>query len=44
MAELLVRAGIDSISLNPDSVLRTTIQILEIERTMFAREQARSLS
>lgn len=34
MAEFLVRLGIDSISLNPDTVLRTTIRILELERTL----------
>jgi len=32
IAEFLVNLGIDSISLNPDSVLRTTLRILEIER------------
>ncbi|NNL68296.1 MAG: phosphoenolpyruvate synthase, partial [Myxococcales bacterium] len=31
IAEFLVEAGIDSISLNPDSVLRTTRHILEVE-------------
>jgi pyruvate,water dikinase len=34
IAEFLVRLGIDSISLNPDTVLRTTVQILELERTL----------
>ncbi len=34
MAEFLVRLGIDSISLNPDSVLKTTRHVLEIERQM----------
>src|SRR5579864_1170814 len=33
-AENLVRLGIDSISLNPDCVLRTTKQVLEIERRL----------
>ena len=33
-AEKLVRLGIDSISLNPDSVLKTTKQVLEIERRL----------
>jgi pyruvate,water dikinase len=33
-AEDLVRLGIDSISLNPDCVLRTTKQVLEIERRL----------
>ncbi|OBI55608.1 phosphoenolpyruvate synthase [Mycobacterium sp. E796] len=32
MAEFLVRIGIDSISLNPDVVVKTTHQILELER------------
>jgi pyruvate,water dikinase len=32
MAEFLVRLGIDSISLNPDTVVRTTRRILEEER------------
>ena len=34
IAEFLVRIGINSISLNPDSVLRTTIRLLELERTL----------
>jgi pyruvate,water dikinase len=32
-AEFLVREGIDSISLNPDAVMKTTLRILEIEKT-----------
>jgi pyruvate,water dikinase len=31
MAEFLVETGIDSISLNPDSVLQTTRHVLEVE-------------
>jgi pyruvate,water dikinase len=31
-AEFLVREGIDSLSLNPDAVLKTTARILELER------------
>ena len=31
-AEFLVRCGIDSISLNPDAVLRTTLAVLEMEK------------
>jgi len=31
VAEFLVRQGITSISLNPDSVLATTMHILEVE-------------
>jgi pyruvate,water dikinase len=34
MAEYLVRLGIDSISLNPDAVVRTTRHILSIERQL----------
>jgi pyruvate,water dikinase len=34
MAEFLVRLGIDAISLNPDSVLKTTRHVLEIEQQM----------
>lgn len=30
-AEFLVREGIDSLSLNPDAVLKTTVRILELE-------------
>jgi pyruvate,water dikinase len=33
-AEFLVKCGIDSISLNPDSVLKTTLRVLEAERKM----------
>ena len=36
MAEYLVELGIDSISLNPDTVLKTTQLILELERTRAA--------
>ena len=32
MAEYLVELGIDSISLNPDTVLKTTLRVLEVER------------
>lgn len=34
MAEFLVRLGIDSISLNPDTILRTTIRIVELEKSL----------
>ena len=34
IAEFLVRLGINSISLNPDTVLRATTRILELERTL----------
>lgn len=33
-AQFLVREGIDSISLNPDSVLKTTLKIAEMERQL----------
>ncbi len=33
-AQFLVENGIDSISLNPDAVLKTTLKVLEIERLM----------
>jgi pyruvate,water dikinase len=35
-ARFLVEEGIDSISLNPDVVVRTTLQVLEMERTAAA--------
>jgi pyruvate,water dikinase len=34
IAEFLVRLGIDSISLNPDTVLRTTPRIVALEREL----------
>ena len=34
VAEFLVRLGIDSISLNPDTVLATTLRVLELERKL----------
>jgi pyruvate,water dikinase len=33
-AQFLVEQGIDSISLNPDAVLKTTITILEMEQSL----------
>lgn len=33
-AEFLVREGIDSISLNPDAVLKTTLRVVECERRL----------
>lgn len=33
-SEFLVKCGIDSISLNPDSVLKTTLKVLEAEKKM----------
>ncbi len=34
IAEALVRMGIDSISLNPDTVLETTLHVLDLERQL----------
>jgi hypothetical protein len=34
MAEFLVEIGIDSISLNPDAVIKTTLHVLEVERRL----------
>ncbi|WP_423855928.1 phosphoenolpyruvate synthase [Acidithiobacillus sulfuriphilus] len=34
MAEFLVQLGIDSMSLNPDTVLATTLQVLEVEKRL----------
>jgi pyruvate,water dikinase len=34
MAAYLVELGIDSISLNPDAVLKTTLNVLELEKTL----------
>jgi pyruvate,water dikinase len=34
MAEYLVQIGIDSMSLNPDAVLKTTLHVLEIEKRL----------
>lgn len=42
MAQFLVELGIDSMSLNPDSLVRTTQAVLELEERL-AREDARSL-
>jgi pyruvate,water dikinase len=33
-AQFLVREGIDSISLNPDSVMKTTLKVLEMEKKL----------
>ncbi len=42
MAEYLVGLGIDSISLNPDTVLPTTRRVLELERRLGRARTARS--
>jgi pyruvate,water dikinase len=40
-AEFLVKEGIDSISLNPDTVIKTTLTILEVERKLAAAKPRR---
>lgn len=37
-AEFLVKCGIDSISLNPDTILKTTLKILEVEKKIKAQK------
>jgi pyruvate,water dikinase len=34
MAQYLVELGIDSISLNPDAVIKTTLNVLELEKRL----------
>lgn len=34
IAEYLVRLGIDSISLNPDTIMQTTLHVLEVEKSL----------
>jgi pyruvate, water dikinase len=41
MAEFLVEVGIDSMSLNPDSIVATTSRILEVEARLGTRRAAR---
>ena len=36
-AEFLVKEGIDSISINPDSVMKITLKVLETEKKMIGR-------
>jgi pyruvate,water dikinase len=38
-AAFLVREGIDSISLNPDSVLKITMRVLEMEKSLETAEK-----
>ena len=40
MAKYLVELGIDSMSLNPDAVLKTTLQVLEVEKRLGRRRAA----
>ncbi len=35
----LVRLGIDSISVNPDTIVKTTLAVLEVERTLATQER-----
>jgi pyruvate,water dikinase len=44
MAAYLVEIGIDSMSLNPDTVLKTTRHILEIEQRLGRKQPARQAS
>jgi len=37
MAQFLVELGIDSISLNPDAVIKTTLMVLDMERKLGRR-------
>lgn len=39
-AEFLVEQGIDSISLNPDAVLRTTLRILDVEKKLAGQRRS----
>jgi pyruvate,water dikinase len=43
-AQFLVELGIDSISLNPDTVMRTTAAILETERALAAKDAAECMT
>lgn len=38
MAEFLVELGIESLSLNPDTVIKTTLHVLEVEKHLLAKE------
>jgi pyruvate,water dikinase len=42
MAEFLVDIGIDSMSLNPDAVLKTTLHVLEIEKKLGRKHEMRT--
>jgi pyruvate,water dikinase len=39
MAEYLVRLGIDSMSLNPDTVVKTTLRVIELEKALGRRQR-----
>ena len=40
MAEFLVEIGIDSMSINPDSVLKTTLHVLDVEKQLGRKPRA----
>ena len=40
MARYLVELGIDSMSLNPDAVLKTTMTVLEVEKSLGRRSRS----
>jgi pyruvate,water dikinase len=40
MARYLVELGIDSMSLNPDAVIKTTVTVLEVEKSLGRRLRA----
>jgi pyruvate,water dikinase len=43
MAQFLVEIGIDSMSLNPDAVLKTTLDVLALEQRL-GREAAHAVA
>lgn len=43
MAEYLVDIGIDSMSINPDTVLKTTLHVLEVEKGLGRRPRVREV-
>ena len=40
-AQFLVKEGIDSISLNPDSVMKTTLKVIEMENKIRKRSKSK---
>jgi pyruvate,water dikinase len=40
MARYLVELGIDSMSLNPDAVIKTTMTVLEVEKSLGRRPRS----
>ncbi len=43
-AEFLVRVGIDSISINPDTAMKTTLRVLDVEKEMGIATSSRSMA